>query len=102
MTYYVGELGSSLSMTVEAGYLTDLASVPVVFRGLFAPDGPWAQAAVVHDYLYREGLVSRKMSDLILFEAMGVLEVPLWQRWAIYLAVRVGGGRAYRKVVVAA
>ena len=32
--------------TVPAGFLTDLASVPSIARGLFAPDGPWAESAI--------------------------------------------------------
>ena len=96
LAYDVGEKGSSLRLTVPAGTLTDLASIPRAFAWLFAPDGPYAAAAVVHDRLYREGLVSRRMADLILFEAMGVLGIPLWQRLAIYAAVRIGGWAAFR------
>lgn len=96
LVYYVGEKCSSLIVTVPAGYLTDLASIPRTFAWLFSPDGPYAAAAVPHDRLYREGLVSRKMADLILYEAMGVLGIPLWQRLLIYWAVRIGGWSAYR------
>lgn len=89
--YEVGEIGSGLVLTVEEGFVTDLASVPWPFRRWFPPDGPWATAAAGHDRLYAGGVVSRRMADLIFLEAMEVLGVPPWRRWLMFLAVRVFG-----------
>lgn len=93
LTYYVGKLGSSESYTVPAGYLTDLASIPALFRGFFAPDGPYAAAAVLHDWLYESRAVKKSKADRIFFEAMGVLDIPMWRRVVMYAAVAVFGGR---------
>lgn len=101
---------------IPAGFLTDLASIPRIFWNLLPPDGPWAEAAVVHDALYfTEGgahrwngrrVITRKdsfgpaafawpysraESDGILLQAMTDLGVPWLQRLAIYAGVRVGG-----------
>jgi Protein of unknown function (DUF1353) len=90
LIYFVGDEGSPLVVTVPAGFATDLASVPAFGRFWFLPDGPWAPAAVVHDWLLAEGLVSRRMADLIFYEATGVLGVPLARRLVLYVAVRLG------------
>ena len=68
--YEVGEIGSGLVLTVEEGFVTDLASCPGPFCRAFPPDGPWATAAAGHDGLYAGGVVSRCMADLIFLEAM--------------------------------
>ncbi len=99
LVYYVGEKCSSLALTVPAGFVTDLASIPRAFAWLFTPDGPYVSAACVHDFLYREGMVSRQMADLVLYEGMRVLGIPLWQCLAIYNAVRAGGWKSYRSGV---
>jgi hypothetical protein len=107
LPYDVGEEGSGETITIPGGFVTDLASVPKLFRGLLPPDGPWAKAAVVHDFLYwsrgtcRDALgriqrtriepYTRKEADDIFAEAMKVLGVPAWRRKAIWTAVRLGG-----------
>ena len=82
--------------TVPAGFETDFASIPRAFWSLVGhPAGQYAQAAVLHDFLYRTKAVPRAEADRIFREAMQVLEVPAWQRWAMWAAVRVGGSAAY-------
>lgn len=99
------------TITVPAGFITDLASVPRIFWDLFPPDGPWTEAAVVHDTLYftrggadlwngrrcigRSQPYSRADCDAILREAMADLGVGLVSRTMIWAAVRVGGGNAF-------
>ena len=39
-------------LTVPAGMLTDLTSVPRIFRNVVGRVGPHLEAAIVHDYLY--------------------------------------------------
>ena len=95
----------ALVFTVPAGFETDLASIPALLRGIFPPDGAYTKAAVLHDYLYKNWRVelyedapqwSRHFADAMFYEAMGVLNVPQWQRIALYLAVRCGGWRYFR------
>ena len=95
LTYDVGKEGSSLSVTVPKGFETDLCSIPALGRVIFSPDGPEATAGALHDFLYREGLVSRFMADWIFREALKVLGIPTWRRAIIFCAVRIGGRRAY-------
>lgn len=94
--FYLGEKDSERWVYVPAGYLTDGASVPRVLWSLIPPWGRYGQAAVVHDivceYLSitvagQPLRVTREQCDLILLEAMTVLEVPAFQRQAIYRAV---------------
>lgn len=96
-TYLLGMLGSGISVNVPVGYRTDLASVPWWIRWLLPPNGKYGKAAVIHDYIcsYRtvnvNGInvyVTRKQGDLIFLEAMGVLNVPAWQKWSMFCAVR--------------
>ena len=99
-TYYVGQKCSSMRIDVPAGFETDLASVPTFARLLFSPDGPWAQPAVLHDWLYREAAVPRSICDLIMFESMLLPPqvgpaVPRWHARTIYHATRIGGGSTY-------
>lgn len=110
LRYDVGAEGSGETITVPAGATTDLASIPRVVSNIFPPDGPWAKAAVVHDWLYitkgtcvlgdfngrtRANPYTRAEADKILKEAMTVLGVPSWKRSIIYAAVRVGGKSAF-------
>lgn len=48
-------LPSSHTITVPPGFLTDGASVPWIFRGVFPRVDRYFAAAVVHDWLYRTG-----------------------------------------------
>lgn len=41
---------------VPAGLITDLATIPRIFWILLPPDGKYAKAAIIHDYLYDNAL----------------------------------------------
>lgn len=42
-------------LTVPKGFVTDLASIPEILQYLgIEPDGPWREAAVLHDLLYQK------------------------------------------------
>jgi len=90
------EYQSNRWVFVPAGMLTDLASIPAVFRGVFDTTGPYMQAAVVHDQLCeylsvtKDGApesITRPEADLILRAAMLDLQVPKSQVNIIYNAV---------------
>lgn len=60
-----------LSFTIPAGFVTDFASIPRALRWLCDNDGPWAEACVVHDFLYsRNAGINRLTADTILFLLM--------------------------------
>lgn len=101
------------TITVPAGMVTDLASIPRWAWSLLPPDGPWTLASVFHDLLYRtQGTgdrlamtvrefigrgraYSRAEADQILLQAMEDLKVSWIQRWAIWAAVRIGGAAGW-------
>lgn len=59
--------------------------------------GLHARAAVVHDVLYRTQTVSRVVADAVMYEVMEYDRVRWLPRWAIFLLLRVCGGRAWRE-----
>lgn len=84
-------------ITVRAGFVTDLASVPR-YPLIYDAVGDIAQdPAVVHDYLYSTGATSREMADEVFLEAMSITGVPAWRRYAMYWAVRMFGGQGFAK-----
>lgn len=87
-------------ITVPAGFVTDLASIPRVFHALIPINGRHRAAAILHDWLYETQSRSRAESDRLFLDAMADSRVRWSQRWAMYLAVRAAGwmvwsGRAY-------
>lgn len=81
--------------TVPEGFQTDFASILRLFWRVLPPAGPWAKAAVLHDYLYRNGIGTRAEADLLFYHCMEQDNVPWWQRVVIYRAVRLFGGQYY-------
>jgi hypothetical protein len=86
-------------ITVPEGFVTDLASIPQAFQGLISVNGRHRAPAILHDYLYsiRAFDGNRKRCDDLFLEAMASVGVRWSQRWAMYLAVRVGGWVAWDK-----
>ena len=107
---------------IPTGFVTDFASVPRPFWAIFPPNGPWAKAAVVHDWLYRTlgvrvedvewhprhgplvGLdavsrpITRREADGIFRRMMRELGVSWWRYTTMYWAVRLGGWFGWGKV----
>lgn len=86
-------------VAVPEGFVTDFASIPWYVRPILKPDGPYAQAAIIHDYLYALGTpgdeAGRKVADDMLMAAMIDYQVPRADREAIYLGVHKGGSGGY-------
>ena len=80
---------------VPAGFVTDLTSIPRVFWQALRPEGRYAYAAVVHDYLYWEQKRPREEADQILKFAMEDSKVNPKLVETIYLAVRNFGQTAW-------
>jgi hypothetical protein len=70
------------------GFVTDLASIPRILWVAFRPEGAYAYAAVVHDYLYWVQDRPREEADEIFKTAMEDSEVGWVIKEAVYLAVR--------------
>jgi hypothetical protein len=79
-------------ITVPAGFVTDLASIPRVLWALpgFAPfellSGP-----ILHDYLYRTRMVPRAEADALLYRAMREDGIGRVRAYTVYSAVRMFG-----------
>ncbi len=96
--------GELREIRVPRGLITDLTSVPAVFRIFVSRVGPWLEAAVLHDYLYiawqdvpdrgpREA--DRAFADEVFRLAMIEADVSTWRRILIHQAVRIFGGKAF-------
>lgn len=88
--------GSGERIEIPAGFLTDYASIPKIFRNIYEPSGPARFPAILHDFLYgRLGgapyYKTRRESDDLFLEAMQLVGVDLVQRRTIYRAVRLFG-----------
>jgi hypothetical protein len=81
---------------VPAGFETDFASVPRFLWRIIPPWGEYSRAAVVHDYLYRNGIGTRAKADEAFRSLMQHLRVSWWKRNAMYAAVRLFGRPAWK------
>jgi len=79
------------AVTVPAGFVTDLASIPRVFWSLLPSDGQYTFPAIVHDYLYWTQTTSREDADLVFRYGMEDMKIDAVTVAAIYNAVRLGG-----------
>ena len=98
-TYHVGSKFSRTYLKVPAGFITDFASIPWLFWTFLPSWGKYGKAAVVHDYLYQTQTKTRKESDQIFLEAMGVLGVRRWRKYPMYLAVRWFGWLVWKRKI---
>ena len=80
---------------VPMGFVTDLASIPPILFSLLRPDGVYAYAAIIHDYLYWTQERPREQADEILKRSMEDFSVDSATILAIYQAVRLKGGSAW-------
>ncbi len=97
ISYDVGRSRSADRIIVRAPFITDFASIPRFLWAIWPPMGAYSAAAVLHDFLYTSQSRTRRQSDDIFFEAMGVLGVGLITRYALYYGVRIGGWIPWEK-----
>lgn len=84
-------------IVVPFGFSTDFASVPRIPLAYLLFGGVVTEPAVIHDYLYTTGEISRRLADSVFLEAMEAIGIPAWRRWPMWAAVRLAGGVFYRK-----
>lgn len=80
---------------VPAGMITDLASIPKLLRPAIDRNGLSRPAAVLHDYLYLIGSLSRKQADELFLEALLSCGVSSLVAKGMYWSVRAFGGGRY-------
>ena len=84
------------SVVVPVGFVTDLASIPQwVWSSGLRPEGAYAYAAIVHDYLYWVQTRPREEANEIFLFAMQDSKVDSALRKAIYEAVTLAGKGAW-------
>lgn len=96
--YIVGSIHDPLNwkITVPVGFVTDLASVPWPLSIFFKPDGPWAKAAVIHDFLLTYNQFDENVvPNAIFYEAMLVSKVPKLVAWCFWKITSVFGRPGY-------
>jgi len=82
-------------VVVPFGFVTDLATIPRLFWSALRPDGNYAFAAIVHDYLYWVQPVARPSADKIFKYCMLDSAVDAATAEIIYRAVEAGGEQAW-------
>lgn len=87
--------GNQDHFEIPAGFKTDFASVPRIFWNIVPPYGLYTKAAVIHDWLYRNRIVSRKDADGIFRKIMHESEVGKIKRYSMWAAVRLFGRFAW-------
>jgi hypothetical protein len=97
--------GELVEILVPLGFRFDIASVPRVAWSIIAPFELSLAAPLAHDFLYerngrldgREKPLTRKESDDAFLYLMRREGIPELRARIAHAAVRVGGGRAWRR-----
>lgn len=90
---------SSITGVIEVpvGFVSDFASVPRIPFIYVVCGGLGDRAAVLHDYIYRHRLFTRKICDQIYYQAMLDDDVDPYRAWLLYIGVRVFGCKFYQQ-----
>jgi hypothetical protein len=84
-------------VTVQAGFQTDLASVPRLWMIYALFGGKANEISVCHDAAYTFQSCTRRQADAMLYEGMLVTQDPKWVAICMWLGVRIGGWWAWAK-----
>lgn len=76
-------------ITVPAGFLYDLSSIPRIVWGIISKEDLGTLAPLIHDWLYRyPSAYTKAEADRVFSDIMEEQEVSTWRRRAAYRAVR--------------
>lgn len=89
--------GTTDSVVVPAGFVTDFASIPHFFQSGMPVNDVHLGPSVVHDYLYWSQACTRTQADRLYFIAMTQQGVPENERNSMYRAVRTGGDPSWHE-----
>ena len=85
-------------VTIPAGFLTDLASIPRwAAPWIDKAAWPWIQPGVLHDWRYASQTIKRSHADEEMIELCAEVDAPLAASCAMWLAVRLFGWSAWRR-----
>ena len=86
-------------ITINKGFDFDGASIPKPLWSIIGSPftGNYVMAALFHDGLYAGEVLDRKVCDDIFLDLMKQYKVSYVKRYAMYLAVRLGGGKVWKE-----
>ena len=86
-------------ITVKKGFDFDGASIPKWLWSIYGSplNGNYVVASLIHDGLYASQIVSKNLSDKIFLDIMKQSNVGYIKRTSMYLAVKLFGGKAWKK-----
>lgn len=76
---------------------TDLSSVPRVVLLWLLVGGDAPASAVVHDWLYRTGILTRAQADRVFYDLIQIEGYSTAKAWVMWMGVRAGGWISWRK-----
>src|SRR5437588_995298 len=79
--------GNRETFTAPPGFETQFASVPRALVWLIPRYGRYTKAAILHDFLWRTGVVPRVDANGLFRRVMRELGVPVVRRWIMWAAV---------------
>ena len=81
------------------GFDFDAASIPQIFWSIIGSPftGNYTTPAAIHDGLYAGEILDRKVCDDIFLDLMKQYKVSYLRRYAMYWAVRLGGGKVWKE-----
>ena len=84
---------------VLKGFDFDAASIPKMFWSIIGSPftGNYTTPAAIHDGLYAGEVLDRKVCDDIFLDLMKQYKVSYVRRYAMYWAVRLGGGKVWKE-----
>ncbi len=83
------------NINVPTGFVSNLASLPWFTSLLFKILGKHQRAAILHDWLYRNGVKNKTWCDEQFDLAMEQDGVKRWRRAVIIAGLRIGGHKAW-------
>lgn len=108
-TYYLeNDLHIALSngdvIHIPKGFIWDLSSVPRFLWGILPPDGDFELATIIHDYLYKNLLYTRKFADqemlkwsIVVSGTKTKISARNIDNYTRYYGVRIGGWYKWNK-----
>lgn len=89
-------------IVVPRWFITDLASVPKIFRSFISVNERHRLASLPHDVIYcleahDMNKHSRRTVDSIFLDFCKVMGVPKLKRWTMFTAIRLGGWTLFGK-----
>ena len=84
-----------LEIHVPYGFVSDLASFPWYVMFLFKLLGKHQRGAILHDWIYRNGIENKDWCDAQFDLAMEQDGVKKWRRKAMIAGLKVGGHKAW-------